>query len=103
MINIENEPFSRDAVFDEVTNKNLKQISTNNSKTLYFFKKTVLIGLLCKCFTRNLSKFPAHVIYVGKQDVSNIESITFSHDCIAFNLISPSEIDLSKLVRLCKL
>ena len=66
-------------------------------------KKMVLIGLLCKCFTSNLTNFPAHVIYVGKQDVSNVESISFNHDCSAFNLISPSAIDLSKLVKLCKL
>ena len=62
----------------------------------------VLTGLLYKCFTHNLLKFRAHVIYVGKQDVLNIKSIVFTHQFSRVNLTSSSTIDLSKFEELCK-
>ena len=63
----------------------------------------LLIGLLNKYFMNNLFKIPAHVIYVDKQDVLNIQDIFFSFDYSAVNLTSSSAFDLSKLVYLCKL
>ena len=63
----------------------------------------LLIGLLNKYFNDNLFNVPNHVIYVGKQDVLNIQSIFFSYDYSAVNLTSSSAFDLSKLVHLCKL
>ena len=62
----------------------------------------VLTGLLFKCFMDNLLSFPDHVIYVWKQDVSDLDSIGFKHEYSAVNLTSSSTIDLSKLVNLCK-
>ena len=63
----------------------------------------VLIGLLYEFFIVNLSKLPNHIIYVYKQDVQNIVAIRFSHYFKSVNLTGSSTIDLSKLVRLCKL
>ena len=62
----------------------------------------VLIGLVYKCFIENLYNFPNYVIYVYKQDVSNIEFIDFGHEYSEANLTSSSTIDLSKLDILCK-
>ena len=62
----------------------------------------VLIGLLYKSFIENLSNFPSQVIHVSKQDVSNIESISFEYDFSAIELTN-STIDLSRLLLLSKL
>lgn len=43
------------------------------------------------------------MIHVNKQDLLNVESISFNHEYSAVNLTSPSTIDLSKLVELSKL
>lgn len=63
----------------------------------------VLICVLYKYFIENLwSKFPNHVIRVRKEDVTNIETISYEHNYIGINLTGSSIIDLSKLVNLCK-
>ena len=63
----------------------------------------VLICLLYKCFIENLSsKIPNHVIRVRKEDVTNIETISYEHNYIGVNLTGSSTIDLSRLVNLCK-
>lgn len=62
----------------------------------------VLIGLLYKSFIENLSNFPSQFIYVSKQDVSNIETISFEYDFSAIELTN-STIDLSRLLLLSKL
>ena len=61
----------------------------------------VLIRLMFKSFYENLKidKFPNHVIYFRKQEVSNIEAIYFIRNLSGFDL-SCSSIDLSKLKRL---
>ena len=61
----------------------------------------VLITLLYKSFVENLSYFPSQVIHVSKQDVLNIESITFEYDFSAIELTN-STIDLSRLLLLSK-
>lgn len=62
----------------------------------------VIIGLLFKNFIENLSNFPSQIIQVTKQDVSNIESISFEYDFRAVELTN-STIDLSRLRLLSKL
>ena len=62
----------------------------------------VLIGLFYKYFIVNLLNFPNHVIRVCKEDALDIQSIGFGHEYSGANLTSPSKIDLSKLVDLCK-
>ena len=62
----------------------------------------VLIALLYKYFIDNLHNFPNHVIRVCKQDVLKIASIDISQEYSGVNLTSSSNIDLSKLVKLCK-
>ena len=58
----------------------------------------VLIRLMYKSFYENLKieKFPNHVIYFHKQDVSNIKGIKFNKPVNRLDL-SCSSIDLSKL------
>ena len=70
---------------------------------ILIFKKMILTGLLFKYFIEYLLNFPAHVIYVNKQDVLKIESIKYKHEFSAVNLTSQSTIDLSKLVNLGKI
>ena len=43
------------------------------------------------------------MIHVRKDDILNVESIDYIHECSTVNLISPSTIDLSKLEDLRKL
>ena len=62
----------------------------------------VLIGLLYKSFIENLSNFPSQIIHVSKQEVLNIESISFEYDFSAIELTN-STIDLSRLLLLSKL
>ena len=62
----------------------------------------VLIGLLYKSFIENLSNFPSQIIHVSKQQVLNIESISFEYDFSAIELTN-STIDLSRLLLLSKL
>ena len=62
----------------------------------------VLIGLFYNKFIENILEFPAHVIHVGKQSVSNVNSIVFQHHYSRVNLIGSSTIDLTKLHSLCK-
>lgn len=64
----------------------------------------VLIGLLYKKFIVNLLNFPNSFIYVRKQDVLNIRSISFGHYLKSVNLTGSSDsIDLTKLVLLSKI
>ena len=60
----------------------------------------VLIGLLLKCLINNILIFPNHVIYVGKNDVLNIESIEYRHENCGINLTNSSTIDLCKVEKL---
>ena len=64
----------------------------------------VLIRLMFKSFRENLKfvKFPNHVIYFRKQEVSNIKGIEFIRNVSGLDL-SCSSIDLSKLKRLCNI
>ena len=73
----------------------------SSSKLFYFFKKSILIGLLYKHFIENLLNFPNYLINACKQDVLNIELIKFNHEYSEVNITSSSTIDLSKLVDLC--
>ena len=60
----------------------------------------VLIGLLYKSFTENLSNFLSHIIRVCQQDVLNMKYIRFEYEYSGINLINSTTIDLSGLVRL---
>jgi hypothetical protein len=101
LINAENEPF--DCVFDEVyIFIILIKINRIILKKTILFKRMVLIGLLYKRFIVNLLNSPNSFIYVRKQDVLNIRSISFGHYLKSVNLTGSSAIDLTKLVPLIK-